>query len=80
MVHLHPTFLTEVTNGKVSDVAKSLEPYYAPGVAERLKAFGVRYVLVHRSDYIADGFAVPLDVAGLSYVTTLDGVDVYVVS
>ena len=80
MVHLHPTFLTEVTNGKVSDVAKSLEPYYAPGVAERLKSFGVRYVLVHRSDYIADGFAVPLDVAGLTYVTTLDGVDVYVVS
>ena len=80
MVHVHPTFLTEVTNGQVSDVARSLEPYYGPGVADKLKAYGVRYVLVHRSDYIADGFEVPRDVSGLTYVTSMDGVDIYTVT
>jgi hypothetical protein len=77
MVHLHPTFLTEVDDGAASKEAKQLEPYYAPGVAGRLKALGVRYVFVHQSDYLADGFDLSRNVDGLSYVTTLDGVDIF---
>lgn len=78
MVHLHPTFLTEV-NGAAWAEAKRLEPYYAPGVVARLKALGVRYVFVHQSDYSADGFDLSRNVDGLSYVTTLDGVDIFTV-
>jgi hypothetical protein len=78
MVHMHQTFLTEV-NGAAWAEAKRLEPYYAPGVGGRLKALGVKYVFVHQSEYRADGFDLPRDVAGLSYVTTLDGVDIFTV-
>lgn len=80
MVHLHPTFLTEVTNGKVGAAAKELEPYYGAGVADRLKGYGVKYVLVHRGDYVAYGYDVPHDVPGLTYVTTLDGTDIFTVN
>jgi hypothetical protein len=79
MVHLHPTFLTEITDGAVGAEAKQLEPYYGLGVASQLKAFGVRYVLVHRADYMADGYQVPRDVPGLTYTTTLDGTDIFIV-
>jgi hypothetical protein len=78
MVHLHPTFLTEV-NGAAWAEAKRLEPYYAPGVAGRLKALGVKYVFVHQSEYRADGFDVPRYVGGLTYVRTLDGVDIFTI-
>lgn len=79
MVHLHPTFLTEITDGKVGAEAKLLEPYYGLGVAEELKAYGVKYVLVHRGDYVADGYNVPRKVPGLTYVTTLDDTDIFTV-
>ena len=80
MVHLHPTFLTEVTDGQVGNEAKLLEPYYGPGVVDQLKAYGVKYVLVHRSDYSADGYDVPQNVPGLTYVTTLGGTDIFTVN
>ena len=80
MVHLHQTFLNETAlSGTVADVAAQLEPYYKPGVGARLKAYGVRYVFVHREDYIAAGWAVPTTVDGLTYVTTLNGCDIYTV-
>jgi hypothetical protein len=80
MVHLHPTFLNELTDGKVGNEAKRLEPYYGPGVTDQLKAYGVKYVLVHRSDYFTDGYGVPRDVPGLTYVTTLDDTDIFTVN
>jgi 6-pyruvoyl-tetrahydropterin synthase related domain len=80
MIHLHPSFLTEVTNGQVGAAAKRLEPYYGPGVVDQLKSYGVRYVLVHRTDYFADGYDVPLSVPGLTYVTTLGDTDIFTVS
>jgi hypothetical protein len=80
MVHLHPTFLTEVTSGRVGAAAQRLEPYYGAGVVEQLRAYGIKYVLVHRRDYMADGYDVPRDVPGLTYVTTLDGTDIFTVS
>ena len=78
MVHLHPTFLNESpTAGTVADAAAQLEPYYGPGVVERLKAYGVRWVFVHRANYIAAGWDLPQSVAGLTYIDTIDGVDIY---
>jgi hypothetical protein len=79
MVHMHPTFLTEVTDGAASAEAKRLEPYYAPGVVDRLKALGVKYVFVHQADYLADGFDLTRYVSRLTYVRTLDGVDIFTV-
>lgn len=80
MVHLHPTFLTEITDEQVGDEAKLLEPYYAPGVVDQLKAYSVKYVFVHRDDYLAYGMSTPRDVPGLTYVTTLDGTDIFTVN
>ncbi|HET9781665.1 MAG TPA: hypothetical protein VFR33_07785 [Candidatus Dormibacteraeota bacterium] len=80
MVHLHPTFLNESpTKGIVASAAEQLEPYYGPGVAGRLKSYGVKYVFVHRDDYMRDGWQLPTVVEGLTYVTTINGVDVYTV-
>ena len=79
MVHLHPTFLTEITDSTVGNQAKLLEPYYAPGVVQKLRSYGVRYVFVHRADYTADGMSTPRDVPGLTYVMTLDGTDIFTV-
>jgi len=80
MVHLHPTFLNESPlSGIVATAAADLEPYYKPGVVARLKAYGVKYVFVHRDDYVKDGWQLPTTVDGLTYVSTLDGVDVYLV-
>jgi hypothetical protein len=80
MVHLHPTFLNETAlTGTVADAAAHLEPYYKPGVAAQLKAYGVRYVFVHRADYTAAGWDLPTAVDGLTYMMTLDGVDIYIV-
>ncbi len=81
MVHLHPTFLNEDPSlGAVAKAAAQLEPYYGPGVVARLKAYGVRYVFVHRQDYQQAGWALPTDVSGLTHVSTIDGVDVYTVN
>lgn len=81
MVHLHPTFLNESPiTGIVADAAAQLEPYYGSGVAARLRSYGVKWVFVHRDDYVANGFQVPQKVDGLTYVTTINGVDIYSVS
>jgi hypothetical protein len=80
MVHLHPTFLNESpVSGTVADAAAQLEPYYKPGVVDRLKSYGVRWVFVHRDDYLADGWQAPTSVPGLSYVDTINGVEIFTV-
>lgn len=79
MVHMHPTFLTEITTGAASQEAKRLEPYYAPGVVDQLKSLGVRYVFVHVAEYQADGYNVPHLVDGLTYVRSFDGIDAFTV-
>ena len=80
MVHLHPTFLNESPGeGAVADAAAQLEPYYGSGVAEKLKQYGVRYVFVHRAEYAAAGWLLPTSVPGLTYLQTLNGVDIYIV-
>ncbi len=81
MVHLHPTFLNEsATDGIVASAAAQLEPYYKPGVVAQLKAYGVKYVFVHRAAYAALGWELPTSVDGLTFVTTTDDVDIYLVA
>jgi hypothetical protein len=61
-------------------VAAHLEPYSSPGVADQLRRLGIRYVFVHRSDYIAAGQQVPRAVNGLSYIRTFNDTDVFLTS
>jgi len=62
--------------------AATLDPFYAPGVAARLQALGIRYVFVHRNDYESAGYGLPRAVEGLEYIGSYDngGVDAFVVS
>jgi hypothetical protein len=76
-VHGHPIFNGGTTASLADQVSLRLEPYYAPGVAKMLSDLGIRYVFVHRDDYQRDGFDVPKQVSGLTYVDTIDGVDIY---
>ena len=76
-VHGHPIFNGGSTASRSTLYAPYLEPYYLPGAAQLMKQLGIAYVFVHRSDYVRDGFQLPQDVPGLTYVQTLDGVDIY---
>jgi len=78
-VHGHPLFNGGNPGSRADQISSQLEPYYAPGVADRLRSIGVRYVFVHRADYLKDGLQVPTEVPGLAYVATMDGVDIYTV-
>lgn len=78
-VHGHPIFNGGTTASLADQISPQLEPYYAPGVAKMLSDLGIRYVFVHRNDYQGDGFDLPKQVTGLTYVDTIDGVDIYTV-
>jgi hypothetical protein len=78
-VHGHPIFNGGSTASRADQISGELEPYYGPGVANELRQIGVRYVFVHRADYLRDQLQVPKEVPGLTYMTTLNGVDVYTV-
>lgn len=81
MVHLHPTFLNEITQlGPVATAASQMEPYYKPGAVDEMRRYGVRYVFVHRREYVKAGWQLPQAVNGLTKVTTIDDVDVFVVN
>ena len=80
MVHQHPMFLNgEPNSGPVANAARTLEPYYQPGVAARLRGYGIRYVFVHRDAYRDNGFDLPTAVTGLRFLRTMDGTDIYLV-
>jgi hypothetical protein len=81
-VHLHPLFDGANPGGKADQVSRTLDPYYAPGVADHLRALGIRYVFVHRDAYQAQGFSLPRDVPGLRYLESYEGggVDAFLVS
>ena len=78
-VHGHPIFNGGTAASRADQISPELEPYYGPGVADRLRQIGIRYVFVHRADYLRDHLQVPQDIPGLTYVATMDGVDVYTV-
>jgi hypothetical protein len=78
-VHGHPIFNGGTTASRADQLSSQLEPYYGPGVSSQLRQIGIRYVFVHRADYLRDKLLVPRDVSGLNFVVTLNGVDVYTV-
>jgi len=79
-VHGHPIFNGATTASQAYILYPGLEPYYGPGVAGALLSIGIRYVFVHRDEYKQDGYSLPHDVPGLTYVQTMSGVDVYEVT
>jgi len=76
-VHGHPIFNGGTSASHADSISADLEPYYAPSVANMLSNIGIRYVFVHRDDYQRDGFDLPKQVVGLTYIETIDGVDIY---
>jgi hypothetical protein len=78
--HQHPIFNGSTPTSRAGQLEPRLEPYYSPGVASELRALGIRYVFVHRNEYAADGLQLPNQVAGLRFVMTLAGIDIYEVS
>ena len=79
-VHEHPMFNGSIPNSRADAMSPSLEPYYGPGVAARLGSLGVRYVFVHRADYLQDGLDVPFQVDGLRHLTTIADTEVFTVT
>lgn len=81
MIHLHPTFLNEITgSGPVADAAAQLEPYYRSGVVGQIRGYGIRYVFVHRADYTRAGWDLPQSVDGMTLVKSLGGIDIWLVN
>jgi hypothetical protein len=78
--HGHPIFNGATAASHAHDLYPQLEPYYGAGVAGMLRQIGIRYVFVHRDDYQHDGYPLPQDVPGLTYLRTINGVDIYVVT
>jgi hypothetical protein len=78
-VHGHPLFNGGTSLSKADQLSPGLEPYYGPGVADELLSIGVRYVFVHRATYLQDGLEVTHDVPGMTYVDSLDGVDIFTI-
>ena len=80
-VHLHPLFNGATPGSRADVVAPSLNPYYAEDVAARLRSLGIRYVFVHRGDYLGAGYGLPQAVIGLRYLGSFDNgnVDAFLV-
>jgi hypothetical protein len=79
-VHLHPMLNGAPPTSAAGSVAAHLEPYSAPGVADQLRTLGIRYVFVHRGDYLAAGQQVPRAVNGLAYIRSFNDTDVFLTS
>lgn len=78
-VHEHPMFNGAPPTSPAGAIAEQLEPYYGPGVSAHLSTLGVRYVFVHRADYLEVGQRVPRDVDGMSYLRSFGDTDVFLV-
>jgi hypothetical protein len=79
-VHGHPIFNGATTASQAYILYPGLEPYYGPGVAGALRSIGVRYVFVHRNEYLQDGYLLPHDVPTLTFIQTMSGTDIYEVT
>jgi hypothetical protein len=75
--HGKPIFNGSQYGSPADNLRTQLEPYSSPQVVDRLRSLGIRYVLVHRNDYAADGQQLPDQVPGLRFVTNVDGCDVF---
>jgi hypothetical protein len=79
-VHLHPLFNGAEPSSPAAVVASKMEPFYGDGAYEQLRALGIHYVFVHRSDYLRDGYLLPKYVVGLTYQNTMQDIDIYTVT
>lgn len=77
MVHEHAVFNGADPYSRAGQYETQLEPYYAADSVARMRALGVRYVFVHRSDYVAAGYETPKQVPGLVLVASLGDTDVF---
>jgi hypothetical protein len=77
--HGHPLFNGASPASQAFIYYAQLEPYYGSLVPSLLKQLGIRYVFVHHQDYVYDGYIAPTSVPGLTYVRTLDGIDIFTV-
>lgn len=79
-VHLHPLFNGAEPSSPAAVIATEMEPFYSDSAYEQLRVLGIRYVFVHRSDYLRDGYLVPQYVVGMTYQTTMQDIDIYTVT
>jgi hypothetical protein len=79
-VHLHPIFNGAVSTTAAGRLAPKLEPFYSESSVKQFRNLGIRYVFVHSSFYLGDGYQVPrYPPDGLRYVTTMQDIAVYTV-
>ncbi len=79
-VHLHPIFNGATSTSRAGLLAPKLEPFYDPTTLDQLRALGIRYVFVHESFYLRDGYQVPTyPPYGLRYLATMQDIAVYTV-
>lgn len=78
-VHEHPLFNNVVVTSAAHRLAPSLEPYYKPGVADQLRALGIRYLFVHRDSYRKAGYVTLQMVDGLRFTGSFGDVDVFTI-
>lgn len=79
-VHEHPMFNGATPGSVAATKAFELEPYYAAGVSDQLRALGIRYVFVHRAAYSHFGRDPDLPLSGYQHVKALDDTDIYVLT
>jgi len=80
-VHLHPIFNGAVSTTAAGLLTPKLEPFYSNSTVDEFRALGIRYVFVHESVYLRDGYQVPkYPPYGLRYLTTMGDIDVYTVT
>lgn len=79
-VHEHAMFNGATANSAAGQLAYQLEPYYAVGVSDQLKALSIRYVFVHRAEYARFGRDPNQPLPGFTYSQRLDGTDIWVSS
>jgi len=77
-VHEHPMFNGATATSQAGQLAYTLEPYYASGVSDQLRALGIRYVFVHRAAYERFGRDPDQSLAGYRFIQRLAGTDIYV--
>jgi hypothetical protein len=83
MLHEHPTLNGATRQGEAWREYPNVQHYDSAATISRLRALGVRYVIVHVQEYEAVEHAripAPETIRGLRYLATFDGVQAFEVS
>ena len=78
LVHEHPMFNGAASSSAAYQLSFDLEPYYAPGVSDRLLSLHITYVFVHRDAYRSFGRDPSQPLPGYRHVELLDDTDIYI--